>query len=146
MERLEELKTMLNSGCNINDVILKHFKYTDYINESKNTIAYKHETCKNVSSAIRKKLNKVDDYEVGEILSCRQFHNPKKTSVNLQKHFHYKIVNIEGVFSSESIVMGEVQSIDNKIVKDFVFLMLVLHVIQVKGLQSMARFVFSLYR
>ena len=99
-----------------------------------------------MSSAIRKKLNKVDDYEVGEILSCRQFQNPKKTSVNLQKHFHYNIVNIEGVFSLENIVMGEVQSIDNKIVKDFVFLMLVLHVIQVKGLQSMARFVFSLYR
>ena len=45
---------MLNDGCNINNVILKHFKYTDNINESENNIAFKNETCKNVSSAIRK--------------------------------------------------------------------------------------------
>ena len=54
MDRLEEIKKMLKDGCNINNVILKHFKYTDNINESENNIAYKNETCKNVSSAIRK--------------------------------------------------------------------------------------------
>ena len=53
MERLEELKKMLKDGCNINDLILKHFKCTDNINESENNIAYKNETCKDVSSAIR---------------------------------------------------------------------------------------------
>ena len=55
MDRLEEIKKMLKDGCNINNLILKHFKYTDNINESENNIAYKNETCKNVSSAIRKK-------------------------------------------------------------------------------------------
>ena len=54
MIRLDEIKNMLKDGCNINKVILKHFKYTDNINESENNIAYKNETCKNVSSAIRK--------------------------------------------------------------------------------------------
>ena len=64
MDRLEEIKKMLKDGCNINDLILKPFKYIDNINESENNIAYKNETCKNVNSAIRKKLNKVDDYEI----------------------------------------------------------------------------------
>ena len=55
---------MLESGCTINDLIQKHFKYTDNINESENNIYYLNETCKHVSSAIRKKFNKVDDYEI----------------------------------------------------------------------------------
>ena len=33
-----------------------------------------------VSSALRKKLNKVDDYEMGEILMCRQYYNPNNAS------------------------------------------------------------------
>ena len=41
MDRLEELKKMLKDGCNINNVILKQFKYTDNINESEHNIALK---------------------------------------------------------------------------------------------------------
>ena len=96
MERLEEIKKTLKDGCDINGLILNHFKYTDKINESENNIAYTNETRRNVSSAIRKRLNKVDDYEVGEIIICRQFYNPTKTNVNCQKNFHDKIVKIEG--------------------------------------------------
>ena len=94
MERLEEFKKMLKDGININAVILNHFKYTDNINESENNIAYNNETCKNVSSAIRKKLNKVDDYEIGEILICRKYINLKKLKVKFQVNFKYKIVKI----------------------------------------------------
>ena len=98
MERLEELKQILKDGCNINDLSLKHFKYTDTINESENNIAYTNETCKNVNSAIRKKLNKVDDYEIGEILICRKYMHGKKTNVNIQVNFQDNIVKIEGNF------------------------------------------------
>ena len=73
MERLDEIKNMLKRGCNINDLIQKHSKHIGNINEAENNIAYLNETCKNVSSAIRKKLNKVDDYETGEILVCRKY-------------------------------------------------------------------------
>jgi methyl-accepting chemotaxis protein len=56
MEKLEEIKQILKSGnYNINDLVNKHFKFTDNINESENNIADLNETCKNVSSAIRKK-------------------------------------------------------------------------------------------
>jgi hypothetical protein len=57
---------MLNNGCNINELIEKYFKFTDNINESENNIAYENKTCKNVSSAIIQKLNKIDDYGIGE--------------------------------------------------------------------------------
>ena len=87
MERLEEIKKMLKDGININAVILKHFKYTDNINESENNIAYENKTCKNVISAIRKNLNKVDDYEIGEIIICRKYVHMKKTNVKFQKNF-----------------------------------------------------------
>ena len=39
-------------------------KNIDNINESENNIAQLNETCKNANSAIRKKLNQVDDYEM----------------------------------------------------------------------------------
>ena len=83
MEILEEIKNMLKDGCNINGLILKHFKYTDKINESEHNIAYTNETCKDVSSAIRKELNKVDDYEIVEILICRKFIDVKKNKRKL---------------------------------------------------------------
>ena len=60
----------MKDGCNINNVILKHLKGTDIINESENNIAYTNETCKTVSSAIRKNLNKVDDYAMWENCVC----------------------------------------------------------------------------
>ena len=52
---------------------------------------------KTVSSAIRKKLNKVYDYAIGEILICRQYKKLNKGQVTFQVKFKYKIIKIEGV-------------------------------------------------
>ena len=98
MDRLEEIKKLLKDGCNINDLILRFFKYTDNINESENNIAYLNETCKNVSSAIRKKLNKVDDYEIGEILICRKYINLKKVMLNFRLIFNIRLLRLMVIF------------------------------------------------
>ena len=82
LEEFQKLKT--KHGCFINDVILKHFKPTYHINASDNNIADLNATCKHVSSAIRQKLNKVDDYETGERLICRNCIDLKKTKVKFQ--------------------------------------------------------------
>ena len=87
---------MLKDWCNINDLSSTHFNYTDNINESENNIAYKNGTCKDVSSAIRKELNKLDDYEIGQILICLEFIDLKKTHVTFQVNFQHQIVNNEG--------------------------------------------------
>jgi hypothetical protein len=124
MKRLNEIKQMLKSGCDINKIIKKYFKYTDNINESENNIAYENKTCKAVSSAIRNKLNKVDDYEIGEILICRKYIRIKnKDNVKFQVNFNYKIVNIKGCFFTlENVITGERQNIGDKIIRDaFIF-------------------------
>jgi hypothetical protein len=90
------------------------------MNESENNIAYLNETCKNMSSAIRKKLNKVDDYELGEILICRKYIRLKnKCNVKFQVNFSYNIVKIEGGFLTfENVITGEIQNIGDKIIKN----------------------------
>ena len=68
-------------------------------------------------------MNKVSDYEIGEILICREYIHMKKTNVKFQKNFQYKIVKIEGdFFTLENIITEERQSIGNRIImKDFIF-------------------------
>lgn len=46
--------------------ISKYVQYTSDISGSKNNIAYLNDTCKNVSSAIRKLENRKYEYETGE--------------------------------------------------------------------------------
>ena len=56
MQRLEELKQMLNCGCNINDLMLIQLSYIDNINESETNIAYLNETCKKCKFCITKEI------------------------------------------------------------------------------------------
>ena len=72
--------------------------YIDNINESENNIADLNETRKHVSSAIRKKLNKVDAYELGEIHSGRKYINWNKENVSFQFNFRYNMVKSENDF------------------------------------------------
>jgi hypothetical protein len=44
-------------------------------------IAYKNDTCKEVSKHIRKQINKKSEYEVGETLICREYTNIKKVGI-----------------------------------------------------------------
>jgi hypothetical protein len=99
-------------------------KYTVNKNESENNIAYENKTCEAVSAAIRKTLNKIDDYEIGEILSCRNYISLKGICrVKFQVNFKDKIVKIEGCFFTlENIITGEMQNIGDKIIRDcFIF-------------------------
>ena len=93
-------------------------KYTDNINASENNIAYLSETCNNVSSAMRKKLHTVDDYEVGEILLCRTYIKLNKGKVNFQVKLNHNIVKIEGgLFTLSNVKAGEEQHLGDKIIK-----------------------------
>ena len=99
MEKFNEVKTILKSGnYNIVDLIKRFLHYTDNINESDNNIAYVNKTCKNVNSARRKKLNTVDNADIGEIHICRKSITFTKETVQFQVKLNYKIVKIEGDF------------------------------------------------
>ena len=84
---------IFNEEIGVRRTIKKYFKFTDQI-ETASNIAYKNSTCEGVAKAVRKMLNKTDDYEVGERLVCRKYlkHNGSKYNVN----FEYDITAIEG--------------------------------------------------
>ena len=77
----------------MNTTIKKYFPFTQDITKSLKNIAYKNETCKEVSKHIRKKLNKKSEYEAWEILICREYTNIKKVGI-FNVNFKYKIVSI----------------------------------------------------
>ena len=51
--------------------ITTHFKYTTDITQAYKSIAYKNDTCNEVSKNLRNKVNKRNEYEIREILRCR---------------------------------------------------------------------------
>ena len=65
-ELFDESKDKIN-------VLKKYFKFTKDLTLSNCGIAYMKGTCKTVSNHIRKKLGKVEAYEVNEVLVCREY-------------------------------------------------------------------------
>ena len=63
--------------------IKKYFKFTTDITHSCKNIAYKNDTCNEVSKHLRKKLNKQNEYEIGEILICRDYVKIKSGTYNV---------------------------------------------------------------
>ena len=55
-----------------------YFKFTTDITQSRKNIAYKNATSNEVSKHLRKKLNKQNEYEIGEVLICRDYVKLKK--------------------------------------------------------------------
>ena len=82
-------KDIFNKSIPIIDTITKYFEFTSDLTQSLNNIAYMNSTCKLVSSHIRKKLNKKNEYELGEYLICREYTKLKDGTLNV--NFQFKI-------------------------------------------------------
>ena len=80
------------------------------------------DTCRIVSNHTRKKLNKNSEYEVGEVLICRDYINLKKIGI-LKVDFEYEILQIsDEIFSIECLLTGEVYQVPKYIIKkSFIF-------------------------
>ena len=57
----------------IADIIEKYFRYTNKINPEHMNIAYTNIRCKSVSDEVRKKLGKINTYEINEEMICRLY-------------------------------------------------------------------------
>ena len=79
-------------------------KFTDDITQSENNIAFMNDTCKEVAKHIRKLKNKTCEYEVGEVLVCREYFKMKKQTFNVNFEFEIIIIN------SDSLVIRSVYS------------------------------------
>ena len=91
------LKDIFNKDIPLRRIIRKSFKFTKDITHSLNNIAYLNNTCKSVSNALRKKLNKSTEFEIGEKLICRSYKKIKKgpkEHINLHKNYEYIVVAI----------------------------------------------------
>ena len=78
---------------NTKDLIEKYFKYTDDIQTHNNNIAYLNDTCKEVSNEIRRRQNRTNEYDIGEVVICREY---LKTTHKFQVNFEYIIAGING--------------------------------------------------
>ena len=64
---------IFNEDIPVDYITTEYGKFTQDIKQSNKNIAYRNETCKTVSNAIRHKFHKKHDYEVGEVLICREY-------------------------------------------------------------------------
>ena len=73
------------------------FSYTKDVMTSKNNITYTVYTnirCQAVANEVRKRLNKKDKYELGEILICRVYKKDEEGKLNV--NIRWEVVEVEG--------------------------------------------------
>ena len=83
---------IFENNIKVRELIEKYFKYTSDMNLNENNVAYLNDTCKEVANQIRKKQNRKGEYEVGEVMICREY--LKSKTYKFQVNFKYKILNI----------------------------------------------------
>lgn len=82
---------IFDQSISIRDTVRKYFRLTRDPDTLSN-IAFKNATCARVSKAVRKRMAKESDYEVGEVLVCRTYFKTKK--VTFQVNYEYKVTQV----------------------------------------------------
>ena len=82
----------------IADIIEKYFRYTNKINPEHMNIAYTNIRCKSVSDEVRKKLGKINTYEINEEMICRLYLKTDE-GAKFNANIRYKIlcINSKGI-------------------------------------------------
>ena len=83
---------IFESKLDLVEVINKYFEYTTDIAGTESNIAYLNNTCREVSKQIRKRQGKKSEFEVGEIMICREYRKTKTYKLNV--NFRYEIISI----------------------------------------------------
>ena len=98
--------------------IEKNFRYTKDVMTSKNTIAYTNIRCQAVANEVRKRLNKKDKYELGEILICRVYKKDEEGKLNV--NIRWEVVEVEGRHVTiQDIKSKETRTFEDTIDKHF---------------------------
>ena len=63
---------MFTNKVRTKQLIETYFKYTDDIQTNNNNIAYLNDTYKEVSNETRKRQNRKNEYDIGEVVICRE--------------------------------------------------------------------------
>ena len=124
-EDKDKLERIYNDIFNINIepeiTIKKYFKHTKSLTTSNKSISDMNDTAEIVSKHTRKHLNKTDEYEIGEVLVCRQYLNCKLGKFNV--NFEYKIIGYSyDTIEIENLATGEEHELPKDIIrKHFIF-------------------------
>ena len=121
-EKLKQIKAdVFNKEIPLIDTITKYFKFTTSVTQSENNIAYMNDTCKEVAKHIRKLQNKDSEYEVGEVLICRDYFKMKVDTFNV--NFENEIVSVcDKYLGLKSICNQEIVTVPLNLVRShFIF-------------------------
>ena len=92
-KKLKQIKAdIFNKDIPLINTIQKYFKFTTNITKSENNIAYMNDTCKEVAKHIRTLQCKDSEYEVGEVLVCREYFKSKQVTFNV--NFEYETMSV----------------------------------------------------
>ena len=81
----------------ISDIIEKYFRYTNKINPEHMNIAYTNIRCKTVSDEVRKKLGKINTYEINEEMICRLYLRHDGAKFNAKIRYKILCINSRGI-------------------------------------------------
>ena len=109
-------KEIFDVNIPIMTTVNKYFKYTTDITHSRKNIAYKNDTCNEVSAHSRKRLNKQNEYEIGEVLICRDYVKLKDVTFNV--NFEYEIMEVtENSLKIKNITSPDTYDVPIKLIR-----------------------------
>ena len=121
-QKLKQIKTdIFNKDIPLEVTIEKYFKFTTTVTQSEKNIAYMNDTCTEVAQHIRNLQNREAEYEVGEVLICREYFKTKQITFNV--NFEYEIMSV-GSKSLEvrSVCSQEIFTVSIKLIRShFIF-------------------------
>ena len=119
--KLYDIKSMIMNGEPILNVIEKHFGWCEGNEICENNIAYTNNTCRVVSSKMRKMKGVEDEYVIGEEVICRKYVKNKGTKFNV--NFKFRISNIVGdIVVLQNVATDVKQNIELKVLrKNFIY-------------------------
>ena len=112
---------LLYTKIHFEQIIDKYFKWVDDIKMCNHNIAYENKTCKIVSNHIRKLLNKKDEFEIGDVMICKEYSKIKCFVFNV--NFRYTIVKMDGnIFTLQNVkTMEELTILKDKLRSNFIY-------------------------
>ena len=114
-------RDIFDTSKTFKDIIDKHFGWIDDIKICNSNIAYENRTCKIVSNQIRKLLNKKDEFEIGDVMICKEYLKMKNTVFNV--NFRFRIMGINGeIMTLQNIKTLEEQTVlKSKLRTNFIY-------------------------
>ena len=112
---------LLSTDKPFEQIIDNSFKWENDIRVCNHNIAYENKTCKIVSNVMRKLLNKKEEFEIGDVMICKEYLKVKGFVFNV--NIRYKIIKIDGnVFTLQNVkTLEDLTILKDKLRTNFIY-------------------------